>query len=480
MLFQARRVLCGWLIAVGLFGLGLTGVAAQAGGAVFVADVKGIINPVQADYVRRVIDRAEQRGAAAVVLRLDTPGGLDSSMRAIIQRMLSSRVPIMVYVAPPGARAGSAGVYITYAAHVAAMAPNTNIGSATPVLVGEGGESKVSPEMRAKLNNDAVAYIKSLAQQRGRNVEWAEQAVRQGANVTAGEAAQQNIVDFIANDLPHLLEQADGRTVAGSNGPLVLQTAEAPIENLEMSAVERFLHAISDPTIAYILLSLGVLGLTLELYNPGQILPGVVGGLCVLLAFYALGTLPVNFAGLLLIGFAFLLLIADLFAPSHGILTAGGLIAFVLGSLLLFNTPDGAPFLQVSIAAILAMAGLLAAFFALVVGAVARTRDRKPVTGREGMIGQLAEVRTRLAPRGLVHVESELWQARTSGRAVEPNERVRVLAVDGLELTVSPEFAEAPLAEPARAEPAPSVAEPAQAEPAPVLQERRAEPASHG
>jgi membrane-bound serine protease (ClpP class) len=324
------------------------------------------------------------------------------------------------------------------------MAPNTNIGSATPVLMGEGGEAKVSPEMRAKINNDAVAYIKSLAERRGRNVEWAERAVVDGANVPASEAVQNNIVDYLAGDVRELLEKANGRTVETVSGPAVIESAGSPLEAVEMTALERFLHVISEPTIAYILLSLGSLGLMLELYNPGQILPGVVGVLFLLLAFYALGTLPVNYAALLLIGFGFLLFIADVFSPTHGILTTGGVISFVLGSLMLFNSADGAPFLQVSLVAVATMSAVLLGFFVLVIGAVARSRRRRVTTGREGMVGEVAEVRTRLAPTGFVHVESELWRARTPGRPVEAGEQVRIAGLEGLVLMVKPLLAEPP------------------------------------
>jgi membrane-bound serine protease (ClpP class) len=445
MLIRLQRIVCSTLLALGLGGLLAGAVGAQAGSPALVVKVEGIINPVLADYVSRQIDLAEQREAAAIVLVLDTPGGLDTSMRQIIQRILSSRVPIVVYVGPPGARAASAGVYISYAAHIAAMAPNTNIGSATPVAMGEGGESKMSDEMRAKVNNDAVAYIRSLAERRARNREWAERAVREGVNVPASEAVQQQIVDLSASDVRSLLQQIDGRTVDMVDGPRVLSTASAPIENVEMGALERFLHRLSDPTIAYLLLSLGSLGLMLELYNPGQVIPGIVGGICLLLAFYALGTLPVNYAGLLLIGFAILLFVADVMTPTHGALTIGGTLAFVLGSVLLFNAPDSAPFLRVSLPIILAVAAIFASFFLVVVAAVLRTRRRRVVTGREGLLGGIGVVRARLAPEGLVHVEGELWRARSAGRAVEPGERVRVAAMHGLLLDVEPLAESAPL-----------------------------------
>ena len=472
---RVRRSLYGLMVLIGLLLLA-AGASAQDAGSVLVAPVRGIINPVQAGYVSRVIDQAEQQGAAAVVLQMDTPGGLDSSMRQIIQRILASRVPVIVYVAPPGARAGSAGVYIAYSAHVAAMAPNTNIGSATPVQVGEGGEVQLSDEMRAKITNDAVAYIRGLAERRGRNADWAERAVREGLNVTASEAVSQGVVDFQASDLDALLGQADGRSVETVAGPIVLQTAGVSIERTEMSAIEGFLHAISDPTIAYILLSLGSLGLMLELYNPGSLVPGVVGGLCLLLAFYALGTLPVNLAGLLLIAFGLVLFVADVISPTHGILTLGGLIAFVLGSLMLYNAPEGQPFLQVSMFAIAAVTLVVLGFSLFAVGAVTRTRHRKVVTGKEGLLGSFGEVRTPLAPAGIILAESELWQARTSGRALEPGERVRVVAVEGLRLTVEPAAEElsepAAEANPARPAESRSDAPAAAPEPAPAPTQR--------
>lgn len=433
-----RRAFAAALLALGLAGL-LSGQSlAQNGPPVYVAPVTGIINPVQASYVDRVIADAERAGAAAVVLELDTPGGLDGAMRQIIQSILRSSVPVIVYVAPPGARAASAGVFITYAAHVAAMAPNTNIGSAHPVAVGEGGEVQMSDEMKAKVTNDAVAYIRGLAERRGRNADWAERAVRESVNVSASEAVQQHVVDLQASDVRQLLTLVDGGQVEVVNGTVTLHTAGAPIQRVEMNAIERLLHVISDPTIAYILLSLGTLGLILELSNPGQVLPGVVGGLSLLLAFYALGTLPVNFAGLLLIAFGFLLLVADVLSPTHGVLTVGGVLAFILGSLILFNTPDSAPFLHVSLAAIAAVAAILVAFSVFVLGAVARTRRRRVATGREALLGSVAEARTALNPAGYVHVEGALWRARAIGRPIEPGEKVRVVAMDGLQLTVAP------------------------------------------
>ena len=411
--------------------------AADAG-PVHVVQARGTINPSLAHYLTRAIDRAERDGAAALVIELDTPGGLDSSMRQIIQRILASNAPVMVYVAPSGARAGSAGVYIAYSAHVAAMAPNSTIGSATPVRMGEGGEQQMSPEMRAKVTNDAVSYIRTLAERRGRNADWAEQAVRDAANVTESQALRTGVVDIVARDLVDLLRQADGRAIEVAGGQVVLRTAGAPIERIEMGWVDGFLHVVSDPTIAYILLSLGTMGLFFELSNPGSIFPGVVGGICLLLGFYALGTLPVNWAGLLLMGFALLLFVVDLFAPTHGILTVGGLAAFVLGSLLLFNVPEAGPWLSVSLWAIAAVSLTMGAFFLLVARLVARGQGRKVTTGREGLIGTVGRARTPLAPSGMVFVDGALWEAVSDVEPVHPGEQVEVLAIDGLRLHVRP------------------------------------------
>jgi len=434
-----RYLLCLVVMAVGLLGLVEGARAQSAVGEVDVFAARGVVNPTLAGSVSRAIDRSERDGAVVLVVELDTPGGLDSSMRQIVQRILASQVPVIVYVSPPGGRAASAGVYITYAAHLAAMAPNTNIGSATPVAVGEGGaETKLSEEMRAKITNDAAAYLRSLAERRGRNAEWAERAVREAVNVTEQEALRQGIVNVVATDVADLLRQVDGTTVETVAGSVQLQTAQSPIRRFEMSWVEAFLHAISDPTIAYLLLSLGTMGLFLELSNPGSILPGVVGGICLLLGFYALGALPVNYAGLLLMGFALLLFGIDLFAPTHGILTVGGVAAFVLGSLLLFDVPEAAPWLSLSLWAVAGVSLAMALFFGFAIGAVARAQRRTVVTGREGLLGQVGRVRSALDPSGMIWVDGALWEAVADGQAVPIGERVVVTALDGLSLRVRP------------------------------------------
>ncbi len=408
------------------------------GSYVAVVPVRGIINPAMASYVDRAIGQAEETGAAAVVIEMDTPGGLDTSMREIIQRIMASKVPIIVYVAPAGSRAGSAGVYITYAANIAAMAPNTNIGSAHPVSIGDNGtEQQMSDTMQQKVTNDAVAYIKGLAQTRGRNATWAEQAVRESVNVTAHEALSLKVVDLVANDLPSLLSQVDVREVQLASGEVVLHTKGLPTEQIEMTPLESLLHDIGDPTVAYILMSLGTMGLIFELANPGAILPGVVGGICLLFALFGLGTLPVNMAGLLLIGFAFLLFAADIFAPTHGILTAGGTISFVLGSLMLINTRN-APFLAISRPAIVAVTMGLTAFFAFVLTAVMRSRRRRPTMGREGLVGQIGTARTPLEPNGMVFLHGELWKAISEAGKVAEGELVEIVGTQGLTLMVKP------------------------------------------
>jgi membrane-bound serine protease (ClpP class) len=419
--------------------LAASSVLAQAGQPeVVVGEIKGIINPVMAGYVDRVITDAEKTNAPAVVFYMDTPGGLSDAMRDINLRILASKVPVVVYVAPDGARAGSAGVYISYAADLVGMSPATNIGSATPIAEdSNGGEAQMSPEMKAKVTNDAVAGIRALAEQRGRDPDFAERAVREGANLQASEALKSNVVNYIAGDLPDLLKQMDGARVHLATGDTTLHTVGAPIRRADMSALESFLLTITNPTIAYILLSMGSLGLLLELYNPGSVFPGVIGGICLLLAFYALGTLPLNFAGLALIGFAMLLFALEPFLTTHGILAAGGATAFAFGSVLLINAPD-APFLQISLYAIAAVTATLLGFFLVLVAAVLRSRRRRVVTGREGLIGATGIVRRELEPGrpGLVLVQGELWQAVAPDGRLSIGEAVIVQNMNGLLLTV--------------------------------------------
>lgn len=404
--------------------------SSAASSDVHLARVDGIISPSTADFIVGAIHKAEKGDAQALVIELDTPGGLDLSMRVIIKEILRSPVPIIVYVSPSGARAASAGTFITIAAHVAAMAPGTNMGAAHPVQMG-GGE--MDEEMVKKVENDAAAYIRGLAERRGRNAEWAEEAVRKSVSITAKEALTLKVIDLVADDTDDLLAKVDGRTVVTGAGKITLKTKTAKIVELEMSFRDRVLQVITNPTIAYILLILGMAGLYFELSNPGAILPGVIGGICLILAFYAFQTLPINFAGLLLIVLGVLLFIAELQVASHGVLTAGGVVAMLLGSLMLIDSP--APFLQISLSAIVGVTVATAGFFLLVIGAAIRAHRRQPVTGREGLIGQRGVAKSALIPEGHIFVAGELWNAKCDD-AVEPGDLVEVTGVFGLTLHV--------------------------------------------
>ncbi|MEE8509747.1 MAG: nodulation protein NfeD [candidate division NC10 bacterium] len=406
-----------------------TGGGASPGG-VYVATVEGVISPSTAEFTIRAIRKAEKGGAQAVLLELDTPGGLDLSMRVIIKEILRSPVPVIVYVSPSGARAASAGVFITIAAHVAAMAPGTNIGAAHPVQMG-GGE--MGEEMAKKVENDAAAYIRGLAERRGRNATWAEKAVRKSVSITATEALKLKVIDLVAEDRADLLAKIDGRTVLTGAGKITLKTKTAEVVEVEMSFRDKVLKVISNPTIAYILLILGMAGLYFELSTPGAILPGVLGGICLILAFYAFQTLPINFAGLLLIILGVTFFIAELYAASHGILAAGGIVALLLGSLMLIDSP--APFLQISLSAIIGVTMATAGFFFFVIGAAIRAHRRQPVTGHEGLIGQRGVVKTPLKPEGQISLRGELWKA-TCDETVKPGGQVEVTGISGLTLQV--------------------------------------------
>jgi len=446
---QTRPVLLpllAWVLGLAL----LIQNTAAIGERVYLLEVDGPITPVMADYVARGIDEAARNGAEAVVIRLDTPGGLSSAMDDIVQDILQSPVPVIVYVAPEGARAASAGVFITYAAHIAAMAPATNIGSASPVLIGQDGQpTETDDTMQRKVVNDAVAKIRSLAERHGRNADWAEQAVREAVNITAEQAAALGVVDLVAPSLDALLDAVDGRTITTSAGAVTLRTRDAEVVTVGMTTLERFFQMLSDPNIAYILLSLGMLGLFFELANPGSILPGVLGGILLLLGLYALGTLDVNWTGVLLMGFAFLLFLIDLYVPTHGVLTLGGIIAFALGSLLLLQSPAN-PAFQLSRAVIIAVTGTVAALFLILVYLVARSHARRPATGKEALIGARAIVRRALEPEGMVFVEGELWRARSLSGPIPAGQTVRVVGLEGLVLLVEP-LTEETAAEPQRA-----------------------------
>jgi membrane-bound serine protease (ClpP class) len=419
-----------FLIALGLIILFIPGEAGAATSQVDVLRVEGTVNPVLAGYIDRGIGLAEEHDATACVIEMDTPGGLDSAMRDIVQRILEANIPVVVYI-PPGSRAASAGAFITLAAHVAAMAPGTEVGAAHPVTVGEDGMDET---MEQKVVNDAVAYIISIAETRGRNVDWAEAAVRESRSSHASEALELGVIDIVANNLDDLLIQLDGWQVTLLGGEEVtLKTDGAKTTYTDMGAVERFLFIIADPNIAYILLSLGMLGIMLELFHPGTIFPGVVGAICLFLSFYSLGMLPVNYAGVLLIVLAFGLFVAEVFITSHGLLAVGGIVTFTVGSMILM----GSPFFQISPGVI---AGVVIVFIIVgvfVIGAIVRTHRRRQQTGREAMVGMVAVARTTLDPTGTVFVHGERWQATLDEGKVEIGEEVVITSVDGLRLSVT-------------------------------------------
>jgi membrane-bound serine protease (ClpP class) len=416
-----------------LVGLALSFALVTAAGAETVStlEIDGVISPVTVRLVSTAIERAKSDGAAALVILLDTPGGLERSMRSIVRDMLNSPVPIIVYVSPTGARAGSAGVFITIAAHVAAMAPATNIGAAHPVPAGGGTMDK---DMSKKVENDAAAFIRTVARERGRNQDWAEKAVRSSVSATEQEALKLGIIDLIVPSVPDLLEKVDGRQVKTSRGAVTLHTKGATVQPIAVGWRDRFLALISDPNIAYILLMLGMLGLFFELANPGVILPGVIGGISLILAFFAFQSLPINWAGLLLILFGIVLLIAEIKVVSHGVLTIGGIIAILLGSVMLVNTPE-LP-LRVSWTVIVPVVALTAGIFVFAIAAGARAQMQRPTTGSAGLLHETGVAQTALDPEGQVLVHGELWTAVAEGPGIPAGERIRVVHVDGLRLRV--------------------------------------------
>jgi membrane-bound serine protease (ClpP class) len=405
---------------------------AVAAAPVVMIDLDGAITPVTARLLSAAIERAQAERAQALIVRLNTPGGLERSMRSMAQAILNAEIPIIVYVAPTGARAASAGVFITMAAHVAAMAPATNIGAAHPVTIGGGDTGK---EMGKKIENDAAAFARSLAAERGRNVEWAEKAVRASVSVTEREAVKLKVVDLVADSVPDLLAKIDGRTVKTARGPVTLATRDALVKPIEVRFRDRFLALITDPNIAYILMMVGMLGIFFELQNPGVVLPGVIGGISLILAFFAFQSLPINWAGVLLILFGVALLIAEIKVVSHGVLTAGGVVAMVLGSFMLYEAPEVG--FRVSWTVILPTVGATAGLVVWAVSAGVRAMMKSPTTGAAGMIGRVVVARSALGPEGQVQVDGEIWRAVSEGEAIPAGEKVRVTAVDGLTLKVS-------------------------------------------
>jgi membrane-bound serine protease (ClpP class) len=390
-------------------------------------------NPVTQDYANDQIDRANKEGYDAVVILLDTPGGLASSMKKIYTKELASEVPVIVYVSPPGARAASAGVWIGQAGDILAMAPATNIGSSTPINVG--GED-IQKDLRRKVVNDAAASLRELARTHGRNVRWADAAVRRGENLGATEALRQNVIDVMAPTLPALLDKIDGTKTVPKG--IVLNTADAEITNVDMSVWQKILDTLIDPNLIVLFMSIGTLGIIVELWNPGLIFPGTVGAISLILGLFGLQVLPISAAGLLLMLLAFAFFAAEAFVPTHGAITVAGAVCFVLGALLLFD-PAGETY-EVSLPAVLAIAGTLAGVMALVAFKIVQVRRAPVVTGDSELLGQVGVVREKLSPTGIVFVRGELWQARTQdGEPLEPGTPVRIDRIDDdLVLEVEP------------------------------------------
>ena len=416
-----------WLLAVS---------PAHSKDLVIVVKISGSINPAVAEYISHEISQANADQEALIVLHMDTPGGLDTSMRQIIKKIQGSQVPVASFVAPSGSRAASAGTFITIASHIAAMAPGTNIGAAHPVnMMGGGGGGEQAKTMEHKVVNDAAAYIRSLAQLRNRNEHWAELAVVKSVSISAEEAMRLNVIDLVAADVKALVLAVDGREVQVTSGSVTLKTGNLQIVYHEMNPRQKFLDIISSPNVAYILMMIGMVGLYFELSNPGLVLPGVIGAISLILALYAMQTLPINYAGLLLILFGVILFIAEISIMSYGLLSVSGVISLFLGSTMLIDSDD--PALQISRAILYPTLGLTVVLSVGIVVLATRTRNLKKLGGMDGMIGETGLVKDALNPVGRVQVHGELWEAEAEGPVAE-GETVRVDSVAGLKIKVSP------------------------------------------
>jgi len=427
--FSQRQIRFSWSILMAVMLL-LGGVVGADALHLNLVQVQDTINPGVEDFLRYAIERSEEEGAECLIIHLDTPGGLMTSTRGIVQAILNSEVPVVVYVSPSGAQAASAGVFVTVAADIAAMAPGTNIGAAHPVSIG-GGE--VPSTMDEKITNDTVAFVRSIAAQRGRNGDWLEDSIRKSVSITAEEAYALNVIDLVADDLPALLKKLDGWETMRKGTTRTLRTAGAEQRTILPGWQHQVLRSISNPNIAYILLMIGLAGLYFELSQPGAIFPGVIGGIALILALYALQTLPVNYAGILLILLAVLFFILEIKVTSHGMLSFAGVLALVLGSLMLFRVPGYT--IRLAWSVFIPTVGVISAFFVTVATLAFRAQVSKPQTGAEGLLGMIGEVKQDLQPAGKIFVHGELWNA-VSDQDLHVGEKVQVVAVENLRLKV--------------------------------------------
>lgn len=399
---------------------------------VLVITLDGSINPAASDYIHYGIEQAVNHNSECIVLRLNTPGGLLESTRTIVSDILQSPIPVVVYVSPPGSRAASAGVFITLAAHIAAMAPGTNIGSAHPVSL----QGQMDSIMTEKVTNDAAAFIRTISEKRNRNVKWAEEAVRKSISITETEALRDSVIDLIANNMKDLLEKINGKKIQTAVGLAILNTKNSHLIYVDMSFQQKLLSILSDPNIAYILFMLGVYGLLFELYSPGSIFPGVVGVISLLLTFYSMHTLPINYAGLALIIFAIILFILEIKIVSHGILTVGGVISLILGSLMLIKTDPGFDVLQVSWEVILLFVILTVLFFTFAIGLGIKAQRKKPATGQEGLLNEIGEAITELEPNGRIKVHGEIWNAESIDGKISKGGKIIITGISNLKLQI--------------------------------------------
>lgn len=398
---------------------------------VYLLNVDGTINPALSDYIVKGIEKAEQNKATAVIIMMDTPGGVVSTTKTIIKEMLNAKLPVVVYVAPSGSSATSAGALITMGADIAAMAPGTNIGAAHPV---GGGGQKIDETMSDKIINDLTAYMRGIIAKKGRNAEWAERAVRESVSITSKEALQIKVIDIVADSLPDLLEKLDGRTVEKDSSSYTLHTKNAKIEKVVAGLRFKILDVIANPNVAYVLLMIGGLGIMMELYHPGMMFPGVVGGISLLLAFFALQVLPVNYVGIMLIILAVILFVLEIKVTSFGLLSIGGIISLTLGSVMLFETEEAA--MRVSWSVIIPTVTIVSSFFIFVMGLVVRAWLRRPRTGEQGLIGEVGLAVSDVNSEGKVSVHGEYWNARSDSH-IPRGERVRVIKVEGLYVVVT-------------------------------------------